>query len=348
MDIKEKLKLLPSAPGIYVMKDSSGNIIYIGKSKNLKNRVNQYFIKNSSRTPKVEKLVKNIRDFDFFITDTELEALLLECKLIKELKPPYNRQMKNYEGYPYIRITVSETFPKIDIVNYIEEENDIYFGPFNSLGKVEKSVEFIKQMYPIRKCSIFPRGKNACLEFHLGSCIAPCINSDVASMYNYFIEEINDFFLHDKSQLILRVENMMKAASANLNFEKAVFYRDGLEALNYLRSAGKTIKASSKRSNIISIEKMNNEEFKYLIICGRDIIFSQIVKKDYLQKSIEENLSNLCLGNEKETNSKQEIDFYSIIHSYLRRNKSKIYSTKIPKKINNKFYEKLKNEVEKI
>ncbi|MFR5717765.1 MAG: GIY-YIG nuclease family protein [Anaerotignum faecicola] len=177
-DIQEELKKLPQKPGVYLMKDENGHIIYVGKAVNLKNRVRQYFQSSRNQTAKTRSMVPNIREFEYIVTDSEMEALLLECNLIKKHHPYYNILLKDDKSYPYIKVTVQEMFPRIFITRRMEKDKAKYYGPFTDVLAAKETVETLHKLFPIRKCKkVFPRdiGKERpCLNHHIGQCIAPC------------------------------------------------------------------------------------------------------------------------------------------------------------------------------
>ena len=177
-DIKEQLKNLPDSPGVYIMKDAEKNIIYIGKAKVLKNRVRQYFQSSKNHSQRIQSLIYNIAEFEYIITDSELEALVLECNLIKKHKPRYNVLLKDDKNYPYIKVTLNEEYPRIIITRKIEKDGAKYFGPYTNTNAVRKTIDVLKRVFKIRTCSkVFPRdiGKDRpCLNYHIGQCLAPC------------------------------------------------------------------------------------------------------------------------------------------------------------------------------
>lgn len=191
MTLKDKLKQLPNGPGIYLIIDVHGNIIYVGKAKNLKNRVSQYFRVQKNREPKVAELIGRIHDFKVIEMDTELDAFIEECRLIKELKPRYNRQLKSTANYHYLKIGL-EAYPKLSITQDKGDDQAEYFGPFRGNHYLQKVVEFLQDYYPIRKCSTpgLPQRKNGCLFLQLGSCLGPCTGKISEVDYRRQIDQI--------------------------------------------------------------------------------------------------------------------------------------------------------------
>ena len=177
-DIQEELKKLPGKPGVYIMHDSKDAIIYVGKAVNLKNRVRQYFQSSRNKGPKIEKMVTHIRRFEYIITDSELEALVLECNLIKEHRPKYNTMLKDDKTYPYIKVTLGETYPRVLFSRQMKKDKSRYFGPYTSAGAVKDTIELLRKLYQLRTCNrSLPKdtGKERpCLNYHIHQCLAPC------------------------------------------------------------------------------------------------------------------------------------------------------------------------------
>lgn len=326
MDLNEKIKKLPSSPGVYLMKDSDGSIIYVGKSKSLKNRVSSYFMNLKSHSPKVVKLVKNLKDFDYILTDTEFEAFLLECKLIKELKPAYNRLMKNPKAYSYIKININEKYPSLELCN--ESSNDdgsTYFGPYASSSTVERGIEGIKECCKI-SCTGTSRNASSCLNYSLGLCIGMCCDSVSREQYMSIIDKIINLLSGTDKGILYEIENKMKSASEKLDFESAVKYRDYLSAVNSLINRTKIVNYTEENKNIALLENINNESIKFFLIKGNKILFSEkySLSNSKELKSVLKSEAiyyfNKSLKNPIEI-GKDEIDETLIIYSYLK-NKS--------------------------
>lgn len=216
--LKEKLLLLPNKPGCYLMKDKNGVIIYVGKAKNLKNRVNSYF--KSSHTGKTKVLVSNIVDFEYIITNSELEALLLEINLIKEHNPKYNVLLKDDKSYPYIEIT-DEKVPRLLIVrpSKLRKKNHKLYGPYPNSTAAKKTIELLNRLYPLRKCKIM--GKRECLYYHIGECLGYCCNKIDKQEIDSMVSEITRFLKGEDKIVLDKIDAMMESAISKLNFEKA-------------------------------------------------------------------------------------------------------------------------------
>ena len=227
--LKEKLLLLPNKPGCYLMKDKNGVIIYVGKAKNLKNRVNSYF--KSSHTGKTKVLVSNIVDFEYIITNSELEALLLEINLIKKHNPKYNVLLKDDKSYPYIELT-NEKYPRLIIVrpSKLKRKNAKLYGPYPNVGAARKTIELLNRLYPLRKCSNI--GKKECLYYHIGECLGYCINNVNEKDTKEITNEITKFLKGDDSVVLSKIDNQMEECIQKLNFEKARELKELKEFVN--------------------------------------------------------------------------------------------------------------------
>ncbi len=230
-DIEQELKKIPQKSGVYLMKNENQQIIYVGKAVNLKNRVRQYFQNNKNHAPKVQTMVQHIKEFEYIITDSEMEALLLECNLIKKHRPFYNVLLKDDKAYPYIKIT-NEDYPRIFVTRNIEKDKAKYIGPITDAFAVKETVDTIHKIWPIRKCKkILPRdiGKERpCLNYHIGQCCAPCDNQISKHDYQNMITEAEQFIHGKHEEMMKRMEKEMYEASKNMEFEKAAALRDKL------------------------------------------------------------------------------------------------------------------------
>ncbi len=231
-DIEQELKKLPQKPGVYLMKNEKEEIIYVGKAINLKNRVRQYFQNNKNQ--KVQVMVQHIKEFEYIITDSEMEALLLECNLIKKHRPFYNVLLKDDKAYPYIKIT-NEVYPRVLITRQVEKDKAKYFGPITDAFAVKETVDTIHKLWPIRKChKNLPKdiGKERpCLNYHIGQCCAPCDNQVTKEEYQHMIAEAEQFLNGKQEEMIQKMEKEMYEASENMEFEKAAILRDKLSSI---------------------------------------------------------------------------------------------------------------------
>lgn len=235
-DIQEHLKTLPASPGVYIMKDKFGNVIYVGKAVSLKNRVRQYFQSSKNHSDKVKSMVKNIFSFEYIMTDSELEALILECNLIKKYKPKYNILLRDDKTYPYIKVTVNEDYQRVLKVRRILKDKAKYFGPYSNVSAVNDTIDIIRNIYPIRTCNIdmdkaIKSGMRPCLNYHIKKCIGPCTGMVSKKEYMDMIDEILLFLSGKEDKLVGVLEEKMKAASMALDFEEAASYRDKISSL---------------------------------------------------------------------------------------------------------------------
>ena len=217
MDLQTKLDNLPTSPGVYLMKNDQGEIIYVGKAINLRNRVRSYFRELKPDQAKTKALVKHIVDLEYILADNELEALVLECNLIKKYRPKYNINLKDDKTYPYLKIT-NEPYPQVIVTRKVTKDGARYFGPYPSASAARKTVLLLNKIYPFRKCSKIPNKE--CLYYHIGQCLAPCIQKDVN--YSLEVERVAKFLKGDIKDVLSLLENKMYDASSKLEFEKAL------------------------------------------------------------------------------------------------------------------------------
>lgn len=235
-DIREHLKTLPASPGVYLMKNKAGKVIYVGKAVSLKNRVRQYFQSSKNHSDKVKSMVKHIDSFEYIMTDSELEALILECNLIKKYKPKYNILLRDDKTYPYIKVTVKEDFPRVMKVRRVLKDGAKYFGPYTNVTAVNDTLDIIKNIYPIRTCNIdikkaIKNSARPCLNYHIKRCVGPCTGRVSKEEYKKMIDGILLFLSGKEENLIDLLEEKMKLASLNLDFEEAADYRDKIASL---------------------------------------------------------------------------------------------------------------------
>ena len=248
--IQEELKKLPTSPGVYLHKDSLGEIIYVGKAINLRNRVRQYFRKQDD--PKVKALVSNIAEFEYISCATEMEALVLECNLIKKYMPKYNILLKDDKSYPYIKVTTAEDFPRIFKTRKLIHDGNTYFGPYSDVNAVTEIIKMIDELYVFKKCSTlsFHEGVRPCLNYHIGKCKGICIGAADSAEYQANIKEIIDVLNGKDSELIALLERKMYEASDKMEFESAAKYRDYIDALKKL---SKTQRAAMVKERDVDI-----------------------------------------------------------------------------------------------
>lgn len=231
--LEEKLKGLPDAPGVYLMKDAEGKIIYVGKAISLKSRVRSYFSSQHAGMPRTQALVRRIRDLEYILTDGEIEALILENNLIKEYRPKYNVRLTDDKNYPFLRVSIQEDFPRLEIVRSRKRDGARYFGPYTNTGAVNETLRLLKKIFPIRSCkqTAFVRRDRPCLNSHIARCSAPCCGHISKEDYRKMIDEILLFLDGRQEDLFKTLQSRMEKAAENLNFEKAAQLRDQLQAI---------------------------------------------------------------------------------------------------------------------
>ena len=257
--IEEELKKLPAQPGVYIMHDDKDEIIYVGKAVNLKNRVRQYFQSSRTKTAKIEKMVSHIARFEYILTDSELEALVLECNLIKEHRPRYNTMLKDDKTYPYIKVTVSEEYPRILFSRTMQKDKNKYFGPFTSAGAVKDTIDLLHRIYRIRTCTRnLPRdiGKDRpCLYYHIKQCDGPCQGYISKEDYQKQIRGVLDFLGGKYAPVTKFLTDKMYEASEQMEFEKAAEYRDLIKSVNQIAQKQKITSQSMDDRDIIAMAK---------------------------------------------------------------------------------------------
>ena len=257
--IEEELKKLPGQPGVYIMHDAKDAIIYVGKAISLKNRVRQYFQSSRDKTAKIKQMVSKIARFEYIVTDSELEALVLECNLIKEHRPRYNTMLKDDKTYPYIKVTASEEYPRILFSRQMKKDKNKYFGPFTSAGAVKDTIELIRTIYRLRACSRkLPQdmGKDRpCLYYHIHQCDAPCQGYISQADYQKSVKQAVGFLNGQYEPVMKYLEEKMRTASETMEFEKAIEYRDLLDSVRKVAQKQKITSQSMEDRDIIAMAK---------------------------------------------------------------------------------------------
>jgi excinuclease ABC subunit C len=320
--IKEKVKNLPSTPGVYLMKDSRGSIIYVGKAKNLKRRVQSYFQQSKAHPQKIIKLVSNIRDFDILFTDTEFEAFMLECKLIQEIKPLFNKMMKSPQSYTYIAINKDRNYPDIEITNHRDEQDGIlYFGPYPSKARVETAIVGIKEAFQIL-CSNPKRQNSLCFNHSIGLCIGMCGGGPALKQYHTILKDIIALLNGENKVILDEMKKKMAEAAADFDFEGAAKYRDRIEAIGFLLRKERVIEFTEANKNLVIIENLSEDSFKLFLIKRNEVLFSKVITIDSADVT---QLSSLITTTFKDTAiptgthiKRDELDEAQIIYNYLK------------------------------
>ena len=251
--IKSKLELLPTNPGCYIHKDKNGNIIYVGKAKNLRNRVRSYF--RGSHDTKTEALVSEIVDFEFIVTESNIEALLLEINLIKENKPKYNIMLKDDKSYPFIKIT-NERYPRLIITRQVKKDGGLYFGPYPDVGAANEIKRLLDRIFPFRKCTNPP--SKVCFYYHIGQCMAHTICKKDEAYFKSMAQEVSDFLKGQDDKIIDDLKGKMASAAQSMEFERAAEYRDLIQAIGTLRT----------KQRVMAKDLQNRDVFGYYVDKG--------------------------------------------------------------------------------
>ena len=287
-DIQEELKKLPGKPGVYIMHDEKDNIIYVGKAISLKNRVRQYFQSSRNKGAKIEQMVTHIRRFEYIVTDSELEALVLECNLIKEYRPKYNTMLMDDKAYPFIKVTVEEPFPRVMLARKMVKDKSKYFGPYTSAGAVKDTIELIRKLYQIRSCNRkLPRdiGKERpCLNYHIHQCKAPCQGYISQEEYRESVNEVIHFLNGNYDIILKELEERMEEASEALEFEKAIEYRELLTSVQKIAQKQKITDTAGEDRDILAVAVEEEEAVVQVFfirggrLIGREHFYLKIAK----------------------------------------------------------------------
>lgn len=344
--LKDKLALLPAVPGVYFMKDAAGGIIYVGKSKNLKQRVQSYFHLSEAHSNKVRRMVSQIKDLEIHPTDTEFEALLLECSYIHKYKPVYNKKMKNTLAYTYIVIQPREERRRIRVTHHPEEwEGGISFGPYtSSIHRIEEAIQGILDSFRIDCNQTSPSGK-PCLNYSLGKCIGMCVDDAAREEYERIIDRIHAFFSGEDQQLIRAMEQMMQEAAERYDFEGAVKFRDRLNLLIPLQRKNQVIEFMKEDHAILCLEPLDAELYKLFLIHRNKMLWSGVYHAQELEtptspaeiRSLLKTRLHERATFSTEGPTRDEIDEAQIIYSYLQGSACK--HVRIPQKWLSKEHE---------
>ena len=257
----ERLRALPTEPGVYSMRGTSGDILYVGKAASLRNRVSSYFGKPSGLEPKVRQLVRRIVDFDFIVTESEQEALILESNLIKEHQPQYNARLKDDKSYPFIKIDTTEDFPIVYVTRRVREDGARYFGPFASASSVRKTLALLKKLFPYRSCTKTITGNDdrACLDYYIHRCAGPCIGEVDKSQYHEIIDQVALFLEGRTDQVVKGIHARMSDAAEQLEFERAAVLRDQIVAIEKVHEGQKVLQLSNENVDVIALAQQGRD-----------------------------------------------------------------------------------------
>ncbi len=289
-DIQEELKKLPGKPGVYIMHDERDRIIYVGKAVSLKNRVRQYFQSSRNKGIKIEQMVTHIRRFEYIVTDSELEALVLECNLIKEHRPKYNTMLMDDKAYPFIKVTVNEPYPRVMLARKMVKDKAKYFGPYTSAQAVRDTIDLLHKLYHIRSCSRnLPRdtGKERpCLNYHIRQCEAPCQGYISQEKYAESVQAVIRFLSGHFDAILKELEDKMNQASETLEFEKAIEYRELLNSVKKVAQKQKITDSSGEDRDILAVASEEEDAVVQVFfirggrLIGRDHFYMRIAKDE--------------------------------------------------------------------
>lgn len=260
---EEQLNALPAKPGVYLFRDASANVLYVGKGANLHNRVRSYFTAPRSLPPKLQRMVARVSDFEFFITDSEQEALILECNLIKRHRPRYNVRLKDDKTYPYLKINVNDDWARVYITRRVERDGSRYFGPYASAGSVRKTLDLVKKLFPFRSCrkAITGTDRRPCLEYDIHRCAGPCIGAVTEEEYKGVINQVIMFLEGKQERVVRELEQKMEEASQRLEFERAVILRDQIRAVERVTERQKISSAAMGDQDVIALAQSKDQAY---------------------------------------------------------------------------------------
>ncbi len=339
-NIEEELKKLPNKPGVYVMRNKDDKVIYVGKAILLKNRVRQYFRKNE-KTARIQKMVSLIDHFEYIVVDNEAEALILECNLIKKYRPKFNVLLKDDKTYPYIKIDLGSDYPGVFMTRKVIKDGSKYFGPYANPGAAKEMINFIKEKYKIRQCRNMKGRTRPCLDYHINKCFAPCMGYITKQDYRKQIDEIIELLEGKTAKLIKELEKQMQEASLKLDFEKAAYIRDKIQAIKRVSEKQKVSNLSENNIDVIGIAKSELQVCIEIFfvrgskMIGREHYFYADLKDMEDKEILSGFIKQYYLNNPNIPNKimiREEIEDKEIIEEWLSTSLEKKVEIKTPKK----------------
>ncbi len=344
-DIQEELKKLPAKPGVYIMHDEKDAIIYVGKAISLKNRVRQYFQSSRNKGPKIEQMVTRICRFEYIVTDSELEALVLECNLIKEHRPKYNTMLKDDKTYPYIKVTVGEEFPRILFSRTMKKDKSRYFGPYTSAGAVKDTIELMNKLFHLRICNRnLPRDiglERPCLNYHIKQCDAPCQGYISKEAYRQQVEQALEFLNGNYKPILQMLESQMLEASEALDFEHAIELRDLLNSVKQVAQKQKITASDGEDKDVIAVSTDRREAVVQVFfvrdgrLIGREHFYLQVAPHDNRSTIINSFLKQFYSGTPfipKEIMLQEEIEDREVLEQWLSAKRSGKVAIRVPQR----------------
>ena len=342
--IEEELKKLPKSPGVYLMRDARDTILYVGKAVNLHNRVRSYFRPNIGRGPQIDRMVSLIDHFEYIVTDSELEALVLENNLIKEYSPKYNTLLKDDKTYPYIKVTLGESYPRVMFSREMKKDRSRYFGPYTSAAAVKDTIELINKLYRLRTChKKFPRDMGTdrpCLNYHIGKCMAPCQGNLTEEEYGRQLEQAMDFLNGNYGAILRELEEKMTQASENMEFEEAITYRELLQSVRSVAQKQKMTDSDGEDKDIIALAKDENDAVVQVFfvrggrLIGREHFYMTHVSDNTKAEILQSFVKQFYAGTPfipRELMLQEEIEEGTIIETWLSRRKGNRVRIRVPK-----------------
>lgn len=342
--IEEELKKLPAKPGVYLMHDEKDQIIYVGKAISLKNRVRQYFQASRNKGAKIEQMVTHIRRFEYIVTDSELEALVLECNLIKEHRPKYNTMLMDDKGYPFIKVTVNEAYPRVMLARTMQKDKAKYFGPFTSAGAVKDTIELVQKLYNIRSCNRnLPKdmGKDRpCLNYHIKQCKAPCQGYISEAEYRKSIDGVLRFLNGHYDSVLEDLEAKMLEASENMEFERAIEYRELIHSVKQIAQKQKITDSRGEDRDIVAVAKDAEDAVVQIFfirggrLIGRDHFFfrnADASKSELLASFIKQFYAGSPFV-PAEIMTHEELEEHELLEQWLTKKREHRVHIRVPKK----------------
>lgn len=343
--IQEELKKLPPKPGVYLMHDEDDVIIYVGKAISLKNRVRQYFQSSRVRSPKIEQMVSRIARFEYIVTDSELEALVLECNLIKEHQPKYNTMLKDDKSYPFIKVTTGEAYPRVFLSRSMKKEKAKYYGPYTSSKAVKDTIDLVQKIFRLRTCNRnLPKemGKGrACLNYHIGQCNAPCQGMISQEEYRRQVEDAVRFLEGEHEPVIKMVEQKMRTASEKMDFEDAMEQRDLLESIRQISQKQKIIQSDGEDRDIVAVAADAQDAVVQVFfvrggkLMGRDHFYLRVAMNDTKSNILNSFLKQFYSGTPfipRELVIQTEVEDQEILEQWLSKKRGTKVYLRVPKK----------------
>lgn len=343
-DFEEELQKLPAKPGVYLMHDERDTIIYVGKAISLKNRVRSYFRASTVKSPKIERMVSKIARFEYIITDSELEALVLENNLIKEHNPRYNTLLKDDKTYPYIKVTVGEAYPRILFAREMKKDKSKYFGPYSSAAAVKDTIELMNKLYKLRSCNRnLPRdfgNERPCLNYHMHQCLAPCQGAVAQEEYREQIDKALEFLNGNYMPILKELEDRMNAAVEEMDFEEAIRYRELLGSVKQVSQKQKITDSDGEDKDVIALAKDDTDAVVQVFfvrngkLIGREHFYMTHVSEECGSQILESFVKQFYAGTPfipRELMLQEEIEDKDVIEKWLTARKGARVHLRIPK-----------------